>query len=155
MNFLRSDHGLNEQFQRFCNMEFNDSSFDTKVEMSVEDSRALDIMERSVQLRDGHYQVALPWRNFPPWLPNNRSLAEHRLNQLKKLLLNDPKLHLKYSEFIDNLLKKDMLVRCPRTLSSTQNNLYGICRTTLFSIQINQKKSVLSLIVQRSFVEYH
>ena len=87
-------------------MEFNDSSFDTKVEMSVEDSHALDIMDRSVQLRDGHYHVALPWRNFPPWLSNNRSLAEHRLNQLKKRLLNDPGVHSKYSEFIDDPLKK-------------------------------------------------
>ena len=27
---------------------------------------------------DGHFQVALPWRHEPPFLPNNRVVAERR-----------------------------------------------------------------------------
>ena len=80
-------------------MEFNDSALHgTKIKMSVEDSRALEIMESSVQLRDGHYQVALLWRNFPPWLLSNRSLAEHRLKLFKKRLLNNLSLHRQFNE---------------------------------------------------------
>ena len=44
-NFIRSDHSLNQQFQKFCNMEFNDTFIVSKLEMSIEDSRALEIME--------------------------------------------------------------------------------------------------------------
>ena len=43
-------------------------------------------MESTIRLHDGHYDTALPWSNFPPRLPNNRLLAEHRsrLMLLKK-----------------------------------------------------------------------
>ena len=36
-NSIRVDSMLNEQFKRFCNIEFNDSTFDNNVAMSVED----------------------------------------------------------------------------------------------------------------------
>ena len=81
--------------------------------MSVEESRALGKMEGSVQLKDGHYEIALPWRNFPPCLSNNRPLAEHRLNLLKKRLLKDSDIHSKYSEFMDNLLTKGYARKVP------------------------------------------
>ena len=38
---------------------------------------------------DGHFQVALPWRHEPPFLPNNRVGAERRRLLLKKRLLKD------------------------------------------------------------------
>ena len=110
-NFIRSDHGLNEQFQKFCDMEFNDSVFDSRLKMFVEDSRALRMME--VQLKNRHYQVALPWENFPSSLTNNRLLAEHHLNLSKRRLLKDSDLLAKYSEFIDNLLKKGYACKVP------------------------------------------
>ena len=96
-------------------MEFNDSVYILKLEMSVDDSRALGMMEGSVQLKNGHYEVGLPWKNFPPSLPNNRSLAEHRLNLLKRRLLKDPELFSQYSEFMDNLLSKKYARKVPYT----------------------------------------
>ena len=42
----------------------------------------------------------------PPELPNNKSLAEHRLKLLKRRLTKDPLLHGKYTEFMDDLLRK-------------------------------------------------
>lgn len=65
-NRIQSSCELNMQFEKFCEMEFNDSQFDAKKAMSQEDKRALNIMEQSVTLRDGHYEVALPWKVFPP-----------------------------------------------------------------------------------------
>ena len=41
-------------------------------------------MERSLKMVDGHYQVALPWRADPPYLPNNRSMVERRAVLLRK-----------------------------------------------------------------------
>ena len=64
-NLIRSDPGLDDQFKRFCNMEFNDVAAGSNLEMSVEDLRALGIMEGSAQLKDGHYEVVLPWRSLP------------------------------------------------------------------------------------------
>ena len=66
-NFVRSDTALNDQFKRFCVMEFNDIATDSKLEMSVEDSRALGIIEGSAQLKEGYYEIALSRRiSLPP-----------------------------------------------------------------------------------------
>ena len=83
VSFINADVQLNEQFEKFCNMEFNDSAFSNEPSMSQEDRRALDIMNESIKLEEGHYEMALPWRKHPPELPNNKSLAEHRLKLLK------------------------------------------------------------------------
>ena len=42
---------------------------------SVEDKRALHVMEESVKLVDGHFQEALPWRQDPPGIPNSKPMA--------------------------------------------------------------------------------
>ena len=78
-NFIRTDTKLDHLFKQFCNMEFNDSLLDTEKAMSPEDSRALDIMKSTAVLKEGHYDIAMPWRRFPLCLPNNKVLAEHRL----------------------------------------------------------------------------
>ena len=65
-NRIQSHADLNLQFERFCEMEFNDSQFSVEKGMSQEDKRALNIMEKSTELRGGHYEIALPWKVFPP-----------------------------------------------------------------------------------------
>ena len=122
-NFIRADHALSQQFEEFCNAEFNDSAFDSKLEMSQEDSRAVSIMESTIHLHDGHYEMALPWRNFPPRLPNNRPLVEHRLMLLKKRLLKNPVLLSKYADFMDNLLNKNFARKVPTELLDQSNGL--------------------------------
>ena len=106
MNFVQENKSLDEQFQDFCNQEFNDSSYESKTSMSLNDRKALNIMKETVKLQNGHYEMALPWKFYPPRLQNNRTLAERRLLQLKRRLLKEPLLQ-KYKAFIDDLLSKD------------------------------------------------
>ena len=94
-------------------MEFNDSAYLGRTEMSKEDSRALSLIEDSVNLKEGHYEIALPWKKSPPTLPYNRPLAEHRLNLLKKRLQKDHDLLKKYSDNIDDLLAKGYATKVP------------------------------------------
>ena len=88
-------------------MEFNDSVYDGKTSLSQNDNRALKIMQDTAALQDGHYTIALPWKNDPPCLDNNRSLAEHRLRLLKKRLLKDSDLRVKYAACIKDLPEKE------------------------------------------------
>lgn len=81
-NIIRADTALDQQFQRFCNMEFNDSLLDTERVMSPKEKRALNIMESTAVLKEGHYQIAMPWRYSPLCLPNNKILAIHHLELL-------------------------------------------------------------------------
>ena len=75
--------------------------------MSQNDKRALKIMEDSIKLDNGHYIIALPWKEYLPQLQNNRSLAEQCLNSLKKRLQREPVVHEKFTAFMNDLLMKD------------------------------------------------
>ena len=79
-------------------------------------------MEQTVKLENGHYEIALPWKMYPPSLQRNRAVAERRLGLLTKRLKREPMVHEKYKEFIGDLLNKDYArkVRClePRPLGT-------------------------------------
>ena len=70
-------------------------------------------MSQSAKLVDGHYQVALPWRESVPKLPNNRVLAERRLQLLKKRFLLDFELFEKYKVTIQDYMIKGHAKRVP------------------------------------------
>ncbi|KAK3735155.1 hypothetical protein QZH41_020254, partial [Actinostola sp. cb2023] len=107
-NFVDSDTELSKQFSEYCNLEFNDSTYEPKTSMSQNDRRALEIMQTTtVKLEDNHYEIALPWKNDPPCLHDNKSQAERRLELLKKRLQKDPVVLEKYKDFMDNILSKN------------------------------------------------
>ena len=70
-------------------------------------------MESTAVLKEGHYEIAMPWRYSPLCLPNNRILAVHRLELLRRRLVKDPVLFQKYSAFVDNLLDKAYARKVP------------------------------------------
>ena len=78
----------------------------TTVSPLVEDKLALNKMEESLQRVGEHFQVALPWRQGCPELPNNRPVAEQRLQLLKKRLLKDEDLLLKYRTTVHEYIMK-------------------------------------------------
>ena len=77
-NFVQEKKILDEQFHEFCNLEFSDTFYESKTPMSLNDRKALNIMEETVKLENGHYEIASPWKFYPPPLQNNRTLAERR-----------------------------------------------------------------------------
>ena len=96
---------IHDQLERMFTMDFCAEN-DLQLAPSIEDTQALTIMESSVQKRDGHYEVALPWKQCKrPSLPNNRKLAERRLDCLKGKLERDSELFNNYktkvNEYID------------------------------------------------------
>ncbi|XP_078351492.1 uncharacterized protein LOC144636211 [Oculina patagonica] len=102
-----------EQLERFWKTDYAGLIPDCKVSMSVEDKRALAVMESSAKLVDGRYQLALPWRERVPNLPNNRVLAERRLMSLKKRFLQDAELFEKYKATIRDYVDKGHAKRVP------------------------------------------
>eukprot|EP00794_Sanderia_malayensis_P013184 gene13184-14532_t len=118
-SFVQTKPTLDEQFLEFCEMEFNDSKYPSEAAMSQNDRQAQQIMENTVKLVEGHYEMALPWKQYPPHLPNNKSLAEHRLSLLRKRLKKDPIVHEKYEEFVGKMLRKDYARRVPDNASTS------------------------------------
>ena len=120
VNFVRSlealredDHCLVRQLQRFWDVDNAEVIPKFKLSMSAEDKRALAIMEQSVKLEAGHYQIALPWRQNPPFLPYNRFMAERRLQALKTRLLQDGELLENYKATMAQYLSMGHARRVP------------------------------------------
>ena len=99
--------------KNFWETDFADSISSSKVAMSVEDERALAIMESSVKRASGCYQVALPWRGQPPYLPNNRVAVEQRLSLLKKRFHRDPEFFARYKAAVNDYIVKGYANQVP------------------------------------------
>lgn len=105
VNFLRRDDELlHQQVERMFTAEFNDPAVDANATMSLNDKKALLLMESTVKLVDGHYQLGLPWKDANLKLPNNRVSAERRLRSLKRRLLGDSRLLERYKETMNSYI---------------------------------------------------
>ena len=104
---------LQEQLEKLWKTDFRDSVVSSSTSPSIEDKKALEKMERSLKMIDGHYQVALPWRTDPPYLPSNRSMVERRAALLRKRLLRDQDLVSKYNTTMNEYIEQGHAVRVP------------------------------------------
>ena len=80
------DTVLDEQLQRFWKVESYGADMPTSKPMSVEDKRAMAIVDETLCKVDNHYKMGLLWKELHPQLPCNRPLAEARLGHLKNRL---------------------------------------------------------------------
>ena len=110
----KNDVMLENLFKQYINRDFCESTADSCTEMSMEDKRALAVLDDTAKIVDGHYQFAIPWKDTRPCLPNNGSVAEHRLKHLQKKLQRDVGLCKKYANFVDDLLVNNYARKVPQ-----------------------------------------
>ena len=67
---------------------------------------ALEQVEKSLKYLDGRYQIALPWKENVPGLPDNYDMALRRLCNTEKRLLKNREIAAAYSENITQHLEK-------------------------------------------------
>ena len=60
-NFARADERLDVQVEQFWKLETSEALANSLPQFSVEDKRAVDIWERSVEVVIGHYQMDIPF----------------------------------------------------------------------------------------------
>ena len=101
------------QIERMYNANFTETTVSSKEMMSIEDRRALAIMESTVQIVDGHYQLSFPWKYENPSLPNNRAMAVKRLDLLKRRLEKDVDLKRKYKEMVEEYISLGNVQKIP------------------------------------------
>ena len=100
------DEILHRQLEQLWKTDFGDSAIGIDTLPSTEDNKALDKMEKSLPRVGDHFQVALPWQEELPYLPNNKPKAEQRLQLLKKRLLKDGELLMKYRSTMQEYIVK-------------------------------------------------
>ena len=84
--FIKADPEFHEMVKDFYDSGFTESSADDKPEMSQEELRFLRELERTVVLRDGHYEMALPLKDREAPVPNNKPQVEERTYWFKRRL---------------------------------------------------------------------
>jgi hypothetical protein len=90
---------LEELFRDYVNRDF-DERCGEETRPSIDDKTFLKLMEESiVQESDGHFKMALPFRNRDSVMPNDHVQAEAYCQRWKKKLLKDEVLHQQYSSF--------------------------------------------------------
>ena len=115
------DEELRQQLERLWKTDFENTEVETKVCASVEDKRALEIMEGSLQQVNGHFQVALPWRHDPPNLPNNKMMAERRALLRKRRLMMDEDLLEKYRTTMNDYIQNGHAEMVPEEELNTRD----------------------------------
>ena len=105
VNFVtRCDSGIERLVQTLWSTDFGDgiSVFDQPY--SREDKTMFNLLETSVKMTNGHYQLPLPWQPGITELPNNKEMAFRRLLSLKGRLAKDNELRTKYAQTMQSYL---------------------------------------------------
>ena len=92
---------LQAAYDRMLMADFEDVKCKDPV-MSVDDKRALKVMQETVHMSGGKFCVGIPWKINPEEaLQNNRSMSESRLRMLKRKFEANPKLADDYTKTVE------------------------------------------------------
>jgi hypothetical protein len=94
------------------NLDFPERGIE-ETEYSQEDKRYMKIMEKSIHVKDGHYEMKLPFRRENIQLPNNHSQALQRLSSLRNKMKKNSKFHQDYKDFMEDILDKEYAEEVP------------------------------------------
>ena len=103
---------LNATLKRFWDLETMGITPLRSV-MTSDKSVAWHKVSTSIQFENGLYVVAVPWRNERPSLPNNRPLAEKRLESTERKLEKNPEIAEAYQKVIEEYLEKNYIRQVP------------------------------------------
>jgi len=97
--------------------------------MTAEDKMILDRVQKSIKLINGHYQVAIPWREFGSSIPNNYKMTTERLQKLERRLRNNTDIAMAYNESIRRHIQEGYVKRVePVDEQPVVNGIYLIFR---------------------------
>ena len=112
--FIRADTELLQQVERFWKLD----NLGEEPRMSHNDHKVIDIWEETELSEKSHFAYDIPFKQHPPYLLNNRSLAEKNLVNLSKRLNQDEVFKKRYTEEIVTLIAKGYAEKVPTPLLS-------------------------------------
>ena len=102
----REEISLSHQVEDFWRVESYPTEKLSSKSMSVEDRKAMKIIETTMSKVDDHYQISFLWKVDDLSLPFNRAAAEVRLQHVKTRFPQDPNLESKYRTVINEYVDK-------------------------------------------------
>lgn len=98
---------VEELIKKMFNHEFPDAVGGSTFGQSKEDQAWLTKVEDSVCFKDGSYQIALPFREPTPEMPNNKNQALKRMFQLRKRFASDQRFQDDYVKFMQAMFNNN------------------------------------------------
>ena len=86
--------------------EIDSSGTENPPVLTSEDEAILQKAQQSIRFVNGHYKIAIPWKQDKVILPDNYSMALSWLQSLEKCLAKNPEVAKTYQEVIDKHLEK-------------------------------------------------
>ena len=80
--------------------------------LSQDDKLFIKTMSEQISMKDGHYQLPLPFKCKDPQMPNSRQQALVRLNSIKRKMINDSDFKRDYLSFMQNIIDKGYASIC-------------------------------------------
>ena len=106
------DVSAKQMLKLIYNTEFNETRLEgvgigstNFEELPYEDKKFLEMMDDNTKIVGKNYQLPLPMKNHKKF-PNNRCLAEKRLQYLKGRFIKNPKFFMDYKGSMDDLIIK-------------------------------------------------
>lgn len=97
---------VNDLLIRQYHQDFPELAAEERSEMSVEDRQFMSTMERSKELRNGHYYLPLPFKENDVMMPNNYEQVHQRVISLKRKFEKNELYHMEYTTFLEGMLEK-------------------------------------------------
>nr|CAB3263159.1 uncharacterized protein LOC104265735 [Phallusia mammillata] len=120
VNFTQvANDSLHEKLERMWKTDFQDTNADA-MPMSREDRFVLDKMKTSVQFKQGHYELPLPWRPNAQPLRCNRDMALNRLGSLERRMRRDAVLRDAYTKTVQGYIAKGYAEEVPNEEQSAE-----------------------------------
>ena len=103
--------------ERLC--EIGNTGLPTvKVRYNEDEINALEMVKKTMQFKDGHYDVSVSWKSDPERLPENYAAAYKRFISTETKLTRNKSQRETYKNIIDSYLKKDQI----RKVSNQEND---------------------------------
>ena len=87
VNFVSVDRKPADLIERFWKLEDYGAVKSEEKPISVEDKRAMRIIDNTTRLVDGRYEVGMLWKKDERTFPNNLAMARQRLESLRRRLM--------------------------------------------------------------------
>ncbi|XP_039869513.1 uncharacterized protein LOC120722563 [Simochromis diagramma] len=108
VSVVKLDELWNQQFKT----DFPECARDEK-EPSKEDQQFLDKVSNTAKLHNGHYYIGLPLKDLKVCMPDNKSVAEQRLQNLKKRLMKNSTFLQDYNSFMSDMISEGYAEKVP------------------------------------------
>ena len=103
-----------------------DADKEFKQMLSIESKYVIEKLRNTFKFleKEGMYKVACTWHPDQPDLPDNRSMALHRLERLERSKLKDPEFRERYASVFKQWLEDDVIREVPLETLQNERSLY-------------------------------